>query len=105
VEPTAGVELAALRGARGPIAPLPAGELRLVGEFEPGSLLVLVLDVSCSAVAAGTEGDVIGGVFIIQIFMPSTIQDCVLIDVNAVNHCYLYGCEAIRLSAKLHRSG
>jgi hypothetical protein len=65
VEPTTGVELAALRGARGPAAPLLAGELRLVAEFESGSLLVPVLEVSCSAAAGGTEGDVIGGVFII----------------------------------------
>jgi hypothetical protein len=89
VEPTAGVELAALRGARGPAAPLPAGELRLVGEFEPGSLLVLVLEVPCPAMTGGPEGDVIGGIFIVQIFKPSTTQNCVLFDVNAVNRCYL----------------
>jgi hypothetical protein len=89
VEPTAGAELAALRGARGPAAPLPAGELRLVGELEPGSLLVLVLKVSCPTMTGGAEGDVIGGVFIVQIFKPSTTQNCILFDVNAVNHRYL----------------
>jgi hypothetical protein len=64
-----------VRGARGPATPLPAGELRLVGEFERDSLLVLVLEVSCSAVAGEPEGDVIEGVFIAQIFKPSTTRN------------------------------
>jgi hypothetical protein len=51
--------------------------------------LVLVLEVPCPAMTGGPEGDVIGGIFIVQIFKPSTTQNCVLFDVNAVNRCYL----------------